>query len=129
MRKLITLIIVIFIITFPKLSFAEEYTVIVDFDNAAFDRYDERYRITKLYIVPTGGSSWENEILDGDVINLGETMNIKTNKSQAPYFDVKAIIVVDGYDDVECLRYTHYNLNAETEKVNFENNFEQVNCN
>lgn len=31
--------------------------------------------------------------------------------------------------DVECLRYIHSNLNAETEKVNFENDFEQVNCN
>ncbi|NWK82234.1 hypothetical protein HYG88_09765 [Acinetobacter sp. SwsAc4] len=69
-----------------------------------------------------------HEILDGDVINLGETMNITNKESETPYFDVKAIIVVDGYD-VECLRYIHSNLNAETEKVNFENDFEQVNCN
>ncbi|WP_178883009.1 hypothetical protein [Acinetobacter sp. SwsAc4] len=55
-------------------------------------------------------------------------MNITNKESETPYFDVKAIIVVDGYD-VECLRYIHSNLNAETEKVNFENDFEQVNCN
>ena len=70
-----------------------------------------------------------HEILDGDVINLGETMNITNKESETPYFDVKAIIVVDGYDGVECLRYTHYNLNAETDKVDFENNFEKVSCN
>lgn len=129
MRKLIALIIVISAITFPKLSFAKDYTVIVDFDNAAFDRYDDEYRITKLYIVPAGRSSWENEILDGDVINHGETMNIRNNKSDTPYFDVKAIIVVDGYDGVECLRYTHYNLNSEVDKVDFENDFEKIDCN
>lgn len=56
-------------------------------------------------------------------------MNITNMSSDTPYFDIKAIIVVDDHFTTRCLRYIDNNLNAETEKVDFENDFEQVNCN
>lgn len=132
MKKLSALIIVISLVLFPKLSFAQEYTVKIDFRTEAFFRnVGSEYRITKLYIVPAGERSWGYEILDGDVIHHGEVMNITNMSSDTPYFDIKAIIVVDEiYDSTtRCLRYIHNNLNAETEEVDFENDFEQVNCN
>lgn len=58
MKKLSALIIVISLVLFPKLSFAQEYTVKIDFHKEAFYRnMDDTYRITKLYIVPAGERS------------------------------------------------------------------------
>ena len=83
----------------------------------AFDGYvevtnDTGFTIYFLYVSPGKAKTWEEDVLDEDILKDGQTVRVTVNGAKSEIFDIRV-------EDEDGDTYTLWNVDISTEDVTF----------